>query len=1799
MAKKVTYINPTDAMTIDNNEIIPLLNTMHPGIYHSSMLIRNNVLSKNIGKYAMYQESLNATGGEAIGEGYGVEDAKVPIALGENGLYGYTHIDKLADDDYLFRNRNIQSSYYDYRESDAIIDSFNRLDNALPWGGTLRGYSDASTNQNQRIFTDYRDLVSSIFTYGLNFEVRPNQPVGPNMFSGIYSGSMPVLDDVTHFIDTYQGTIVNPVPTEFINGDTKLGYIGKQAVQAQGLLRKNQIAGTITQYLNSDAYIEKETTINRYGLISKDEGLVALDTIPDWGDFTQENKDFIVEDIQNNAEIRSNTITEQARAYNLQNEYNYGREYATFTYSSNFRTAPQVASIDNKLNEDFGTTLETHLKLKNTSHGQNGISDYHFYNEHDIAGGKYDDIQLSSTEKNYYDNPPKPIPNGGRGLLAKTAELFNEHKINTLVGRFHTSADNADALNGSSIQTSLTNYGISHGRNLLKKNRTTDNGYDNPYCRVWTYHHQYMKVENLIRPFDESETGTYDFQKNYFGRPNLTNGRGGVAEWNNKTTLNKNGFVNIAPMWSDNPGSPSVKIKQCMFSIENLAWKGQASNALPDYEKGPLGGRIMWFPPYNLNFSENSNPNWNSNDFIGRGERVYTYSNTERSGQLSFTILADHPSAIDYWSRNNNFFQNTADTIGQKQDDLLRYFAGCDNLDMTTLRGITSYGDLLGMGPGTSPEEYRRGIKVPELKINNGKDTVEGYSFALYFPNNLSGMDWLETDNDVKKLAEYLAYGKHSLKNISIADNGNVTDNNIENTSLEDGIVGYEMGRCVEQEQQQSIEPSKAKGDDGPLFGNSKISAVLVYMTMAHEDFCSHAGTMQDGKCIRYQENCDSTFFDRKYTAKCGCDSEGGTKDKVLSVGFGFTKTEYAKDWLENNETHDDAYGANIMVKVYENNLKIVSKTFKSVWDNLTGPQKDSLLDISYVYGPGAFTSTKSRYSKQNQIKDYVLKGRYSDAANVILTLSLNQTRKEIDAEAFSDPSVSRLGGNKGKSFLQAKKLKQNYFDSVYADTTSENENENVETISCGITNRDDELVAKITSTINELNKKGWNNQLSEPDSPVVWGYGRDKNTAGQKIPAKRPGTSPDYNAAPLQYIDNADFGFNVSRTSLNANNQINSSFADFYLALQLQDDESELAQEIMRRINIKNGTNDALEYIQQIRNILLDPQKINDETGNTNNNNVKRTIYFAVKGSASSHGYNSPQRGESKSKNQSLAENRARFLRAWIKANGGADWIDKSEEENTRYSIEDAEQNYDSSFMMAKAGRSARVMIWWDTEFIFDPDKDKENNGNDNNPSGTTSGLTTTDVLTPSQLRYRDSDNEYTYFKELQRTDKFLYRNIVEKVQYFDPAFHSITPEGFNARLAFLHQCTRQGPTLEANRENAETQYAGNLAFGRPPVCVLRLGDFYNTRIIITSLNITYETGQWDINPEGIGPQPILAKVNLGFVFQGGSSLGGPISRLQNALSFNFYANQEVYEDRADVAVYGDDGKMLDTTLIWVPGKRNPSEGTVSREFSVEPSTTKDKDTPKTDIEAKKAKDEINGTVTGEKNSSEANPAVEEKLLIACSGVTPSDLSNISFEQYADAYAKTNGKGLFIGLVECENESLDEWLKIGLEFDNLDAYLMPQSLENSTLFQEMMDYLLNRYYPEDKSFAAKVIGLMDKILYVNNNMVFFDKLSQSDFESTIGILKDHKEDAEELVPINILYGTLIYSVLHNSKMNNQRRLDFIISLGYDVKDKKFVPGTTITKNEDTSINDIYRQVSNSNGSWEEYASNNYDKLFT
>jgi outer membrane protein OmpA-like peptidoglycan-associated protein len=164
---------------------------------------------------------------------------------------------------------------------------------------------------------------------------------------------------------------------------------------------------------------------------------------------------------------------------------------------------------------------------------------------------------------------------------------------------------------------------------------------------------------------------------------------------------------------------------------------------------------------------------------------------------------------------------------------------------------------------------------------------------------------------------------------------------------------------------------------------------------------------------------------------------------------------------------------------------------------------------------------------------------------------------------------------------------------------------------------------------------------------------------------------------------------------------------------------------------------------------------------------------------------------------------------------------------------------------------------------------------------------------------------SECDYFETIKEETPMVFDNLRDKLKFFQPAFHSMTPEGLNTRLTFLQQCMRPGDTIPVIRTDGNgknvLQYnnATNTAFGAPPVLVLRVGDFYNTKIIPTGLQIQYEN--LDLNPEGIGVQPMIANVTLNFNFVGGSGLKESVDKLQNALTFNYYANTEIYDDRAD----------------------------------------------------------------------------------------------------------------------------------------------------------------------------------------------------------------------------------------------------------------------------------------------------------
>lgn len=224
------------------------------------------------------------------------------------------------------------------------------------------------------------------------------------------------------------------------------------------------------------------------------------------------------------------------------------------------------------------------------------------------------------------------------------------------------------------------------------------------------------------------------------------------------------------------------------------------------------------------------------------------------------------------------------------------------------------------------------------------------------------------------------------------------------------------------------------------------------------------------------------------------------------------------------------------------------------------------------------------------------------------------------------------------------------------------------------------------------------------------------------------------------------------------------------------------------------------------------------------------------------------------------------------------------------------------NGFPLAQFGKDIKSKIKVTVEFEFDAKLKEEANPNTKakipDPLGDTNA--TRRLTEGIKKRFYSEEG---YFQKLEQEDKFVYDSISQKISFFHPAFHSITPEGFNSRLTFLQQCTRQGPTVFQNgggfdlNKQSDALSPDNMAFGQPPVCILRLGDFYYSKIIIDSVNFGFDPLVWDLNPEGIGVQPMICTVDLNFAFIGGSSLQGPISKLQNAVTYNFFANTQIYE--------------------------------------------------------------------------------------------------------------------------------------------------------------------------------------------------------------------------------------------------------------------------------------------------------------
>lgn len=626
------------------------------GVLKSNIDIRNKHLSRNNGKYSLFEGEFD----NAIGAAVDIKTRTLSNIKGGMTLYDYTSDKKTP------LGEKIQNTYFNNNAEKELYSVLNPSPSELlRWNGKYENYIKYVSEVYGKEYTVIR-LIDELFadldiTYAMNLtKVGVVKDINvPLALAGVNTTN----------INNYSGT------------DTRLGRLTNQ-IYASKLYQ-----ASVFNSSRGTKYITPSLSAV-YGNNLQNLARLSDIMVPD-------PKNGRIEDLEQGEYLLRIDNKDAVMANNGQYEY----IPTAVTKHTEYVVTGATFSLENKLFDGLRITVSNVnvIDKKNSP-----PKEYFIYQDAsrlivDNRNNEWETFHLSG------DTATLGGDIGNRNLLSATQNLFNRGKIDTMIGRYYL---DGKKYKSSVIDTAIDDLGgRSHGRNLLKKGASANgDGNDNPYCRTWTFRNQYKKIENQIRPFDNSNRENLKKAN----KPYRANGDGDYLTKNTVLNLN-NGRVNVAPSKNG-----KVDIKKCMFSIENLAWKDvlKSGENLSKEQIGPSGGRIMWFPPYGLDFSESVNVNWDNNTFIGRGEDVYTYKNTTRSANLSFILLIDHPSLL-------NSMRGSKDT---EDSDILRFFAGCDvpNLSGATKNTVeVATGTSNGMGWDTDEGEY---IEV-----------------SVYFPNNYSG----------------------------------------------------------------------------------------------------------------------------------------------------------------------------------------------------------------------------------------------------------------------------------------------------------------------------------------------------------------------------------------------------------------------------------------------------------------------------------------------------------------------------------------------------------------------------------------------------------------------------------------------------------------------------------------------------------------------------------------------------------------------------------------------------------------------------------------------------------------------------------------------------------------------------------------------------------------------------------------------------------------------------------------------------------------------------------------------------
>ena len=311
-------------------------------------------------------------------------------------------------------------------------------------------------------------------------------------------------------------------------------------------------------------------------------------------------------------------------------------------------------------------------------------------------------------------------------ILGKTQELLNSMPSDGGSRRSHV----ANVIDQTSRVFQDGDTRISRGSAVKYTDKFTGEESGVEYARVWTKDRPYLtNFDTMPLATNQKDINTKKYKQTgkKYRRSNIRRFNSSVLDdtWNLNMAPMSNGkksFDTSTNIVEKNVGNGDFYAKKYMLSIENLAWKtsnlkGFQVSDLPACERGNNGGRVMWFPPYDLKVSEQNNASWEKNSFVGRPEPIYTYQNTERTGQVSFKVVVDHPSIMNLLVREH--FKGMSD---EESDNYINaFFAGAQDIDFYSL--IQTYTTLDSNDRKLIEQYLNAGIE--KQSITNVKFTSE------------------------------------------------------------------------------------------------------------------------------------------------------------------------------------------------------------------------------------------------------------------------------------------------------------------------------------------------------------------------------------------------------------------------------------------------------------------------------------------------------------------------------------------------------------------------------------------------------------------------------------------------------------------------------------------------------------------------------------------------------------------------------------------------------------------------------------------------------------------------------------------------------------------------------------------------------------------------------------------------------------------------------------------------------------------------------------------------------------------